>query len=58
KHEKPRGNRKGQVVERATPMHASNVMIVDPKTNKGTRVGISRKNGKRVRIAKRSGTEF
>lgn len=58
KHQKPRGNRKGQVVERATPMHVSNVMIADPKSGKGTRVGISRKGGKRTRIAKKSGTEF
>ena len=58
KHEKPRGNRKGQVVERATPLHVSNIMIVDPKTNKGTRIGITRKDGVRTRIAKKSGTSF
>lgn len=58
KHEKPRGNRKGQIVERAMPLHVSNVMIVDPKGGKRTRVGIVRKDGARVRIAKKSGQEF
>jgi len=58
KHEKPRGNRKGQIVERAMPFHVSNVMIADPKGGKATRVGIIRKDGKRVRVAKKSGTEF
>lgn len=57
KHEKPRGTRKGQVVERATPIHASDVMIVDPKTGTGTRVSIIRKDGTRTRVAKKSNTE-
>lgn len=57
KHQKPRGNRKGETVERPTPIHVSNVMLVDPKTGKGTRIGIVRKDGARVRIAKRSKQE-
>ena len=48
----------GQVVEKVHPVHVSNVMIVDPKTNKPTRVGIQEKDGKRVRIAKKSGQEL
>lgn len=58
KHEKARGNRKGQVVERAAPLHVSNVMILDPKTNKGTRVGIVRTDGVRTRVGRKSGSEF
>jgi large subunit ribosomal protein L24 len=58
KHEKARGSRKGQIVERSVPLHVSNVMILDPKTGKGTRVGIARKDGARTRIAKKSGQEF
>lgn len=58
KHEKARGTQKGRIVERETPIHVSNVMIADPKSGKGTRVGIMRKDGKRVRIAKKSKTEF
>jgi large subunit ribosomal protein L24 len=58
KHEKPRGDRKGRVVERAMPFHVSNAMIVDPKTGTGSRVGIKRVSGARTRIAKKSGSEF
>lgn len=48
----------GQVVDRTLSIHVSNVMIIDPKTNKPTRIGIERKDGKRVRIAKKSGQEL
>lgn len=58
KHEKARGSRKGQIVERAMPVHVSNVMILDPKGGKGTRIGIVRKDGARTRVAKKSGSEF
>ncbi len=55
KHQKPRGNRKGQIIEKAMPMNVSNVMIVDPKSGKPTRVSITRKDGVATRIAKKSG---
>jgi large subunit ribosomal protein L24 len=46
----------GGIVEKEGPIHASNVMLLDPKSNKGTRVGVRRDNGgKRVRYAKSSG---
>lgn len=49
-------SRKGQIVERAMPLHASNVMIVDPKSGKPTRVRLVRsKKGARERIAVKSG---
>lgn len=48
----------GEVVERAMPLHASNVMVVDPKEGKRTRVGIKSIAGKNVRIAKKSGSEL
>ena len=56
-HEKAKkAGGKGQVVDKAMPFSASNVMIVDPKTGKGTRVGVKTEdNGKKVRIAKKSG---
>lgn len=57
KHQKPRGNRKGQIVDRSMPFHVSNAMLVDPKSGKGTRISISKKNGVRVRIAVKSGSE-
>lgn len=58
KHQRARGDVKGQVVEKTMSIHASNVMIVDPKTGGRTRVGIERKDGKRVRVAKKSGQEI
>jgi len=49
-------SRKGQIVERAMPLHASNVMLVDPKTGKPSRIKIARgKDGARERVAVKSG---
>ena len=39
KHVKPNGQAQGSIVDMEAPIHASNVMIVDPKTNKRTRIG-------------------
>ena len=57
KHQKGRGDKKGQIVEKQYPIDVSNVMLVDPKGGKRTRVGIVRKAGKRVRVAKKSNQE-
>ena len=47
----------GGIVEKEGPIHVSNVMLLDPKGNKPTRVGVRRDDGgKRVRYAKSSGT--
>ena len=43
-------------VEFEAPIHISNVMLVDPKDGKGTRVSIQRKDGKVIRISARTGT--
>ena len=57
KHQKPGGKvKKGQIIEKEMPMEASNVMIADPKSGKPTRVGFKSEGGKKVRIAKKSGT--
>jgi large subunit ribosomal protein L24 len=48
----------GGVIEREGPIHVSNVMLIDPKTDKPTRVGVERKDGKRIRVAKRSGAHI
>jgi large subunit ribosomal protein L24 len=53
-----RGQTVGGVIEREGAIHASNVMLIDPKDNRPTRVGIDRENGKRFRVAKRSGTRL
>ena len=56
KHQKATAQETGGIVEMAAPIHASNVMIVDPKTKKRTRVGhtTDEKTGKKIRIAKKS----
>jgi large subunit ribosomal protein L24 len=43
------------VIEKEGPIHLSNVMLVDPKDGKPTRVGIVIEDGRRLRVAKRSG---
>jgi len=47
----------GGVIEREASIHISNVMLLDPK-GKPTRVAIEREDGKRIRVAKRSGTRL
>jgi large subunit ribosomal protein L24 len=48
----------GGIVEKEGPIHVSNVMVLDPKANKGTRLGVRRgDDGKRVRVSRRSGAE-
>jgi large subunit ribosomal protein L24 len=49
----------GGVVESEGAIHVSNVMLVDPKTNQPTRVGVTRsEDGRAVRVAKRSGQQI
>jgi len=56
KHLKPKNNNgTGEIVEVERPIHKSNVMIVDPKTKKPTKIKIDfDKNGKKIRISKKS----
>ncbi|WP_146810089.1 MULTISPECIES: 50S ribosomal protein L24 [Aneurinibacillus] len=56
KHTRPNANNpQGGIVTQEAPIHASNVMIVDPKTGEPTRIGSKVVDGKKVRIAKKSG---
>lgn len=57
KHQKPNQlNPQGGIIEQEASIHVSNVMHIDPKTYKVTRIGYKvLDNGKKVRIAKRSG---
>lgn len=53
----PQRNIKGGIIESEGPIHVSNVMLVDPETKRGTRIGTRKlDDGKRVRVAKASGT--
>ena len=54
KHKKGNGQESGGILETEAPIHASNVMLIDPKTKKRTRIGHVIENNKKVRIAKKS----
>jgi large subunit ribosomal protein L24 len=65
RHQKPqqvsgaqRTEQVGGVIEKEGPIHASNVMLLDPKDGKPTRIGVEIADGKRYRIARRSGTRI
>ena len=65
RHQKPqqvagaqRAEQVGGVIEKEGPIHVSNVAIVDPKQGKPTRLGIEIQDGKRYRVARRSGTRL
>ncbi len=56
KHAKPsQANPQGGIVSQEAPIHVSNVMPLDPKTGTPTRVGYKEVDGKKVRVAKKSG---
>jgi large subunit ribosomal protein L24 len=65
RHQKPRqvagaqrAEQVGGVIEKEGPIHLSNVMLVDPKQGKPTRLGVEFEDGKRYRVARRSGTRL
>jgi large subunit ribosomal protein L24 len=57
KHQRRTGQVRTQVgiIEREAPIHHSNVMLVCPKCDTPTRVGIDRSSGKKVRVCKSCG---
>ena len=57
RHTKPTPkNPQGGIIEREQPIHLSNVMILDAKEDKGTRVKMGTdKDGKKIRLSVRSG---
>ncbi len=56
KHAKPsQDNPQGGILNVEASIHASNVMLIDPKSNEPTRVGYKDVDGKKVRVAKKSG---
>lgn len=48
-------NPQGGILNVEAPIHVSNVLPIDPKTGEPTRVGYEVRDGKKVRIAKKSG---
>jgi large subunit ribosomal protein L24 len=65
RHQKPRqvagaqrAEQVGGVIEQEGPIHVSNVMLLDPKDGKPTRLGMAVEDGKRYRVTRRSGTRI
>jgi large subunit ribosomal protein L24 len=59
KHAKPsQMNPQGGILSQEAPIHVSNVMPLDPKAGVPTRVGYETVDGKKVRIAKKSGVSL
>ena len=59
KHVKGNGQQAGSINEVEAPIHASNVMILDPKTKQPTRIGHSiNKDGKKIRVTKKSNSSL
>ena len=55
KHQKPMGQETGGIIDMEAPIDRSNVMIIDPKTKKRTRIGhTTDKNNKKIRISRKS----
>ena len=56
RHKKPQGQNPGGIMEKETPIHISNVMMLCPTTHKPTRVGRKKlDDGRNVRVARVSG---
>ena len=56
RHRKPsQVNPQGGLERKEAPLHVSKVAIADPKTGKATRVRFEDRNGKKVRVAAKSG---
>lgn len=57
RHTKPtKINPQGGIIEKEAPLHISKVMMVDPATGKGTRIGKKLlEDGRKVRVSKKSG---
>ena len=59
RHQKQSANQEGGIISKESPIHLSNIAIADPKDGKPTRVGFKiQADGKKIRVAKRSGAEI
>jgi large subunit ribosomal protein L24 len=59
RHQRQSASQDGGIISKEAPIHLSNLAIADPKDGKPTRVGFKlMADGKKVRVAKRSGVEI
>ena len=47
-------NPQGGITKKEAPMHISNLALIDPKSGDATRVGYEVRDGKKVRVSKKS----
>ncbi|MCK9536084.1 MAG: 50S ribosomal protein L24 [Bacilli bacterium] len=45
----------GGIIKKEAPIHISNVLLVDPKSNETSRIGFTIVDGKKVRFSKKTG---
>lgn len=58
KHTKPSAaSPQGGITKKEAPIHISNLLVVDPKSGKGSRIGYKNTDGKSVRYFKKSGQD-
>ncbi len=55
RHQRQSQSQEGGIISKEAPIHLSNLAVADPKDGKPTRVGFEVKDGKKVRVSKRSG---
>ena len=56
RHTKPSRSDQGGIIEREAAIHVSNVAVLDPKTDKPTKIGFKfLEDGRKVRFARGSG---
>lgn len=55
RHTRPSQTSAGGIISKEAPIDVSNVALIDPETGKPTRVGFTVVDGKKVRVAKKSG---
>jgi large subunit ribosomal protein L24 len=62
KHQRPRQAGRSQtqagIIQFEAPVHVSNVMLVCPKCDKPTRVGVRRQDGQAIRVCKKCGEDI
>lgn len=51
----PSAGIQGGIIEKEAPIHASNVMLIEPGTGNPTRVGYKVVDGKKVRVSRKTG---
>ena len=59
RHQRQTAQQEGGIISKESTIHLSNLAIADPKDGKPTRIGFKiQADGKKIRIAKRSGAEI